>query len=121
MEFQLTTRPAWVLLEFSGGGHVEEVKSAYMKGVEVCRETSLPSILLDTRRSHVHPSFDGVRELADFVRSFNPDPPPRTALVVGSDLQYGLARMLGALVGLMHWEFRIFRDIESAEAWLGGS
>ena len=42
----------------------------------------------------------------------------KTAIVVGSDLSYGLGRMFELLNGTSHLEARVFRDMESAEFWV---
>jgi hypothetical protein len=42
----------------------------------------------------------------------------KTAIVVGSDLSYGLGRMFELLNGTSHLEARVFRDMASAEFWV---
>lgn len=42
----------------------------------------------------------------------------KTAIVVGSDLSYGLGRMFELLNGTYHLEARVFRDMPSAEYWV---
>lgn len=42
----------------------------------------------------------------------------KTAVVVGSDLSYGLGRMFELLNGTSHLEARVFRDMEAAEFWV---
>jgi hypothetical protein len=38
--------------------------------------------------------------------------------VVASDVEYGMARMYLAYTDLVHPDTEVFRDLESAEAWL---
>ena len=45
----------------------------------------------------------------------------KRALVVGSDVAYGLARMLQALREGSRPEIRVFRDVDQALGWLGVS
>ena len=45
----------------------------------------------------------------------------RRALLVGSDVAYGLARMLQALREGNQPEIRVFRDVDQALGWLGVS
>jgi hypothetical protein len=42
----------------------------------------------------------------------------RTALLVGSDVQYGMARMFMAMTELVHPHVEVFRDETAALAWL---
>ncbi|MDH3455475.1 MAG: hypothetical protein OER90_01420 [Gemmatimonadota bacterium] len=42
----------------------------------------------------------------------------RTAILVGSDVQYGMARMFMALTDLVHPHVEVFRDEGAALAWL---
>lgn len=42
----------------------------------------------------------------------------RTAILVGSDVQYGMARMFMALTELVHPHVEVFRDEETAFRWL---
>lgn len=118
MEFSIESRSRYVLVHFSGKGTVEEVKTAYLEAIRIAKEEELPGILIDSRESKVHPGFDAMRDLADFATTLYRSGLPRTALIVHGPLQYGLARMFGSLVEFSDWEFRIFRELEPAEAWL---
>jgi len=42
----------------------------------------------------------------------------RTAILVGSDVQYGMARMFMALTELIHPNVEVFRDEQTALEWL---
>jgi hypothetical protein len=42
----------------------------------------------------------------------------KVAIVVGSDLNYGLSRMFQAYTGSSPGEAQVFRSIEEAEAWI---
>jgi len=45
----------------------------------------------------------------------------RTALVVSTPMDFGMARMYGALAQKVHPDFSVFRDLAEAEAWLLGA
>lgn len=47
--------------------------------------------------------------------------PAKRALLVGSDVAYGLARMLQALREGSRPEIQVFRDVDQALGWLGVS
>ena len=45
----------------------------------------------------------------------------RTALVVSTPMNFGMARMYGALAHNVDPDFSVFRDLGDAEAWLRGA
>lgn len=45
----------------------------------------------------------------------------RTALVVSTPMNFGMARMYGALAHNVDPDFSVFRDLGEAEAWLRGA
>jgi hypothetical protein len=118
VETRLTRDRDWIVLRFEGKGSAAEVKTAFLQALEEAKAEGVDAILLDTADSSVHPAFDEMRDLAHFAIALQDSRPPRTALVVGGSLQFGLARMFSSLVEFTHWEFRIFRSIPDAEAWL---
>ena len=82
----------------------------------------------------VEPDFDQLIDLrrtepgdvtTDAISSLASRPPffsksSRRAVVVRSDLGFGLSRMFEQMRGDAAGEIRVFRDVESAEAWLDG-
>jgi hypothetical protein len=83
---------------------------------------------------HFHPDFSQLVDMravtevevtTDFVRLFvaksNFGAGSRRALVAGSDVVYGMARIYGTLLDGRPGEFRIFRDLQPALEWLGFS
>lgn len=118
MEATLTRDRDWMLLRFSGKGTAEEVKQAFVRAIEAAKQQGVSAILMDSVDSAVHPAFDEMRDLAHFAISLQEAELPRTAVVVGGALQFGLARMFASLVEFTDWEFRIFRSVPEAEAWL---
>lgn len=118
MDFSIESRPRYVRVHFSGKGTVEEIKTAWLEAIRVAKTGALPGILVDGRESKVHPGLDAMRDLALFATTLYRSGVPRTAVIVQGPLQYGLARMFSSLVEFSGWEFRIFREVEPAEAWL---
>jgi hypothetical protein len=57
--------------------------------------------------------------LRDLARSSVFAPGARRAFVVGSDVNYGIARMFQTYCELAGLEVNVFRDEPSATAWLG--
>ena len=83
---------------------------------------------------HFHPDFSQLVDMravsevevtTDFVRLFvaksNLGAASRRALVAGSDVVYGMARIYGTLLDGRPGEFRIFHDLQLALEWLGFS
>ncbi len=79
--------------------------------------------LCDLREARVE-AFTGteVRRVVDTVLKHRGAPPgTRTAIVVGRDLVYGLARMFSQqLEAESPSDVRVFRDMDEAMAWLEG-
>ena len=46
-------------------------------------------------------------------------PDARRAIVVSSNLTYGLANVFSMIMGREHGEIAVFKDIDAASAWLG--
>ena len=73
---------------------------------------------MDGRTSGHNPSVIELREIVERVYAIRDHIGNRAALVVGSGLRFGIARMLQALGRTDEFEYQIFADIESAVAWL---
>lgn len=74
--------------------------------------------LVDTRDAETEAlSPTALRELATRPPLFGPG--ARRAIVVRTDLGYGLARIFQARRGDVAGEIQIFRSLEHAELWLG--
>lgn len=68
-----------------------------------------------TEVTDVHVTVAGIRELAQ-RSAFSPT--ARRAIVVATDVAYGMARMYALLSNRSEEHFRIFRDAGKALAWL---
>lgn len=78
-------------------------------------------ILLDNRLRDVVESSAHIREMADLTKKSDVlEPGTRCAVVVASDVEFGLTRMFATLADGGPMETRVFRDIGEAEAWLLG-
>ena len=75
------------------------------------------SILFDLRQAHGE-SFatEGVRELASLPLILSQT--SRRAVVVRSDLGYGMARMYGLRRGDRTTAYEVFRDLDEARRWV---
>lgn len=75
--------------------------------------------LMDIRRSEATRTNDELVSIVDFLGSKRDRSVPlRCAVVATGDLRFGLSRMVSVYVERYGVELRVFRDVESAEAWL---
>jgi len=75
--------------------------------------------LADTRESQFSSSQSDVRRLADLmIENRDRIGPSRTAIVVDSDIDYGMARMYEVFAEQSMTETRVFKDIDQAMIWL---
>ena len=82
------------------------------------REWKGKSVVWDFRTAHFEMTGDTVREFADFVTKHQPlTRPPRVALVVASEFNFGMARMFEAFREDLSTEVRVFQVYEDAVAW----
>lgn len=82
------------------------------------REWKGKSIVWDFRTATFDMTGDSVREFAEFVTKHQPlTRPPRVALVVGNESNFGMARMFEAFREDLTTEVRVFTDHEDAVAW----
>ena len=78
--------------------------------------------LIDAREAQHELSVADMRRLVDLVeKAPGGASPRRTALVVTNMVDYGMARMYGALAAETDPGFAVFQDLAEAEAWLAGS
>ena len=74
--------------------------------------------LWDLRGADLEFSSAEIRRLAQFVVRARGGDPHRTAFVLGSELQFGMARMFESLTHGSGVERGVFRDLSVAVAWL---
>ena len=76
------------------------------------------AVLFDLRQANgIAVTTDGVRVLADLPLVLSPE--SRRAVVVPSDLGFGMARMYGLLRGNKGGTVEVFRDFAEASRWIG--
>lgn len=74
--------------------------------------------LWDMRAVQIDWSADEIRSFAAWVRANRQPGEGRTAVVVARDFHFGLARMYEVFSADLPVEFVVFRDMESAMAWI---
>jgi hypothetical protein len=85
-------------------------------------ERSLPSTYLwDLRGAEIDWSGEQVKKFVYWVIAHRPEGTSRNAVVVSSDLQFGLARMYEALISEIPANLSVFRDMDAAREWVTGS
>ena len=79
--------------------------------------------LIDSRDAEHDLSPSDIRRLVELVGHLQAAPglSHRTALVVSTPMNFGMARMYGALAHNVDPDFSVFRDLGEAEAWLRGA
>jgi len=78
--------------------------------------------LIDAREAQHELSVSDMRRLVELVEKVpGGESPRRTALVVMSMVDYGMARMYGALAAETDPGFAVFQDLAEAETWLAGA
>ena len=74
-------------------------------------------IVWDFREATLDVQPKDVRELAQFILSRQPTPPPRVGLVISRDVDYGFSRMFEVFREDASTEVRTFRDFDEALLW----
>jgi len=98
---------------------VAEVRADMMRLTAVPGYTPDMPGIIDMRGATAGLTSDELRQIADTIKS-NPKvvSGARRALLVSSDLMYGLYRMFAAYVSDGTIEYQVFRDKEKALAWV---
>ena len=77
------------------------------------------SVVWDFREAHFDVSSSDIREIAEFIRRYQPvTPPSRVAFVTPHDVDFGLARMFDVFREDSRTGFRVFRDYDEAVSWV---
>jgi len=75
-------------------------------------------VVWDFRLAQLEVDAAGVREIAQFILTSQPVPPPKVALVTAREVDFGMARMLEAYRENPATEVQVFRDYEAASSWV---
>ena len=79
-------------------------------------------VLVDCREVEPPDAVETVRYLADCVAHIAHELQcGPVAILVNSDVAYGMARMYMALTELTHPDTEVFRDLQGAESWLAST
>jgi hypothetical protein len=79
------------------------------------------NLLIDLRHTDSSPrNRDVLSQFADFVKQKFTDISirPKVAVIAPRDLSFGLARMYSAFADSIPWDFVVFREVDTALAWL---
>jgi hypothetical protein len=76
------------------------------------------SVVWDFREAHFDMSSSDTQNIAQFILSHQPAPPPsKVAFVTQRDLDFGLARVFDVYREHPRTAFQVFRDYEEAICW----
>jgi hypothetical protein len=122
MAVTVERRPDMLVFHFSGEVCVEDILDI----ADWCDETDrltpgLPRFADASAISCVRVNFSDVVHVTGERRRLARPQAVRIAVMVGSDLAYGVARMYQTLLDHPQIDLEVFRDREAAFAWLGVS
>jgi len=103
----------------TGEGHLglEEAKAGARAVWDDPNWQSQP-VVWDFRAAKLTLSTTEVRVFAEFILEGQPTAgPPRVAIVTGTDVDFGMARMFGAYREHPSTQVRVFRDYDDAVTW----
>jgi hypothetical protein len=102
---------------------VAPLESSPHHALTVSPATAEPNRLIDARDAQHDLSTSDIRRLVELVSHLQAAYgfSRRTALVVSTPMDFGMARMYGALAQKVDPDFSVFRDLGEAEAWLQGA
>ena len=108
------------IVRASGRYEVAELRAALEAAVSLFGPTGAAALLFDLSESQAlgdRPTED-VRAMAYFIASHGDRFGRRLAMVTGSEVAYGLMRLGATVAESQGISARVFRDHESAMAWL---
>jgi len=113
--YQLSGRHLLVRIE--GDYATEELRRAVTSGLDELGQGARALVLLDARATTARHSSSEIRELGMSVGTLPPRI-ERIAIVVSSDVHFGLARMGSMFAGDLGASSDVFRDIAEARSFL---
>jgi hypothetical protein len=97
-----------------------EAEASAVELLEDPRWRELSFVIWDLREARVFWEGEDVKALVNLILARRGTGRLRAAAVTPKDLEFGLARMYGALIEKAPVEFRVFRDMEEARTWILG-
>ena len=105
---------------------VEPKENDYLEIWEaVCRLIKMPeypdkNVIWLFREGPVKLAYDDLYNFKEFIEKNYPESATRTktAMVVGSGLQAGLAQLFAQIAEDLPYEIKVFSDLQSAEDWI---
>ena len=95
--------------------------AALAQCIQLLRAHSGAGVLFDARAATSAPSPAETREIMDVAGGAAPVFVAGVAIVIAEGLQYGMARMLQALLEHRGVAVSVFTDIDAAAVWLGSA
>ena len=117
---KLNTELEVIVLRVKQSLSFEEVRSIFVEMVRLPGFKEGLCLVADFRGSGTSLTGDDMRKLADLARQKDAAwGDTKWAFVASSDVMYGLSRMYMALTGELQVDTHVFRDIKTANGWLG--
>lgn len=95
--------------------HLLEVSQRALQELSI---TPPVPVLVDARRTERDPGAAELSAIAEHLGALRPFFGPTIAIVVSSDLHFGLGRMFEVLARTHGIEARVYRDMDAARAWI---
>lgn len=107
-------------IELVGQYQPDDVITAFMNAMNDPKCPNPAALLLDVRQSETLASaaVADIRRVAEYVGPFAARVGGRVAVVASSDVHFGLSRLGSVYSEGVGVEAQVFRDVESAVAWL---
>jgi hypothetical protein len=109
-----------ILVRAVGNYEPSDLKTTILEALDDARLPREPVLLFDLRdsRSIGERTADDVRDMARFLAAHGRRYGKRVAMVTTGDLAFGLMRLGSATAEIGGVAAEVFRDMESARAWL---
>jgi len=110
-------------LELVGQYEPDDVINTFVGAMNDPAVPTPVALLLDVRKSLTlaNAAIADIRRVAEYVGPFADRVGGRVAVVASSDVHFGLSRLGSVYSESVGVEAQVFRDVESAVAWLGSA
>jgi len=120
MPIALRIADGLVAFTLSGQTTPRRVPAALEAALSDPTQSLAVGLLLHDTGSTYNPTYDEVVDLARLLGRLGDRFGRRAAFVAVMPVHYGIGRMLGVFAECLGIDFRVFRDLAVAEAWLIG-